>query len=286
MNRTLYKEARDHVKNVYELVCGWNDGYSEQREEFRGIVAPWMEKGRKYFLRFIGEIWLGSLKMPIDRPFKRGVPQGFGPSPLLACMALTPIYKKWGPKLIMYLDDGIIMSDEEINIEEFEEDLNSIGVGLSQSKSKIIKKDGIWKSENLKFLGLNYNCRTENLSGMTRNGSTVMWPKLDAMRDWNIWSSSDYKTVWLKSIEEETNFLKLKKTDLWGLALSLMYSSPSKAVERLKLPQHEDSLLTRSEMENFSMSKVAQSSLLTPILMNAIEQSKVRTRFIQKELYD
>lgn len=66
-----------------------------------------------------------------ETPLSRGVPQGFGPSPLLASLTLYPLYQKWEKELTMYLDDGILISDRNLNLDEFEDDLRKLGVRLS-----------------------------------------------------------------------------------------------------------------------------------------------------------
>ncbi len=83
--------------------------------------------------------------------------------------------KEKGINHVIYCDDGIFYSDEPIDfIEEAQSllDKNGIGAYFSLPKSKWIKKDGEWLSK-MKFVGLEYDPFTDELSAATRNGATL-----------------------------------------------------------------------------------------------------------------
>lgn len=103
-----------------------------------------------------------------------GFPQGLNVSPILSCKVLqdTKVLEKYD--LIQYVDDGIAISVQEINPEEFitqlESDLNEVivsGLSLNKSKTEIVMTEGIWRTP-LKFLGCSYDGRT--FKAHTRKG--------------------------------------------------------------------------------------------------------------------
>jgi len=75
-------------------------------------------------------------------PLTRGVPQGFGLSPMLSCFALYKLMEKWKDHLVMYMDDGLLISNNFIDIKEFEQDVIKLGINIAHHKSGMIKTDG------------------------------------------------------------------------------------------------------------------------------------------------
>jgi hypothetical protein len=76
-----------------------------------------------------------------------GVPQGGNTSPLLAILALLPLFdrvKELGHKIVMYADDGIIYSDKPINLENIfnDDSIRDTGVEVNLNKSHSIKENG------------------------------------------------------------------------------------------------------------------------------------------------
>jgi hypothetical protein len=107
----------------------------------------------------------------------RGLPQGFALSPLLSVISLTVLdeLEASGIKYVMYADDGIFYSDEEIDyVKIAQEKLDQYGIGahFNLRKSRWVKKNNEWL-EKLKFVGLVYDPASDVLSASTRNGATL-----------------------------------------------------------------------------------------------------------------
>lgn len=139
-----------------------------------------------------------------------GLPQGAAPSTILSLLVLVDWYKKLrekGIKLLMYADDGFLYSEKEF--EPFSPD----GIEFAKEKSRWVRKDNKNLVEVTKFLGVDYNYKTELISGHTKNGSRLEFgPKqlnlLNSIAD--ISGYSDLMTA-------------LTKSGIWGLALSKLY---------------------------------------------------------------
>jgi hypothetical protein len=205
-----------------------------------------------------------------EQPLARGIPQGFGLSPLLSALALYPIYQKWEKELTMYLDDGLLMSDDPININEFESDLMALGAKLSIKKSGYVKRHGAWL-RNLTFLGLEYNPFDDTLMGNTRNGSRVEYPRIDFIKNRSLWKLGDYKNTWFETMKDQHNYLQLKATNLWGFAFATMYGSPSKLVHRKPLLEKSNSVINKYSVPLHRQANV--TTRLTGILLKLIGQS-------------
>jgi hypothetical protein len=267
--RESLKKA-DKISEIYKM--------TELMEEI-----PALTRFEKRFGTMSFEVKKGLMKALTETihglPNRIRVPQGFGPSPLIACMTLHKVYKEMKEDLIMYLDDGIIMTDDKRKIERFKELIEEEGLMIAQNKSKILKWEGRWETDRIKFIGIEYIIKDDIMKGKTRNGSEVTCPRLDLLSTWNIWSDSDYRSVWLKEIDNKTNVEKLKITGLWGLAFALMYSSPKKAIERNKMRTDKNSLLFKSELPNNKLGKFNASSWLVLELLKIItEKSKLMKR--------
>jgi hypothetical protein len=92
-----------------------------------------------------------------DKP--RGLPQGLNTSPILACRLLQRTnYLREHPEIVQYMDDGIIMQEEPIDIANIELDLDYkySGVAFSPSKTEEIMREGKWVKP-LKFLGCSFD---------------------------------------------------------------------------------------------------------------------------------
>jgi len=110
-------------------------------------------------------------------PADQGLPQGLNTSPLLACRVLqeTGALDSW--EIVQYMDDGIIMTDENPHekLQEFKENLKTVytGISLSASKTELIKKDNQW-IKPLKFLGCEYDGKTFRANTRTKGVFEVM----------------------------------------------------------------------------------------------------------------
>jgi hypothetical protein len=108
-----------------------------------------------------------------DKP--RGLPQGLNTSPILACRLLQRTnYLKYHEEIIQYMDDGIIMQEEPIEIQEVELDLDYkySGVAFSPRKTEVIMKEGKW-IKPLKFLGCSFDGETFRAHTRTKGVYTV-----------------------------------------------------------------------------------------------------------------
>lgn len=110
----------------------------------------------------------------------KGVPQGLGTSPLLSTFMtdvyLSPLGKEGN--LIMYMDDGLLFSEDNITAKfnELKERLSTLGLEVAPEKCKIIRENGEWKSDT-KFLGLKYLWQTRQLMSDTRSGTKQLFPE-------------------------------------------------------------------------------------------------------------
>jgi len=156
-------------------------------------------------------IYTGNLSalLAIDK----GLPQGAAPSTILSLLALADWFKelkKKGIKLLMYADDGLLYSDEPF------EPYPPKGFEFAENKSKWVKQGAPSLSDELKFLGVKYNFRTQMLKGATRNGSTLEFGKdqrnvLDLLKE-------------LQPSEHSCSEMPaLVQSSIFGLALSKLY---------------------------------------------------------------
>lgn len=198
----------------------------------------------------------------------RGLPQGMGLSPLLSCLSLRPLYEKW-PDMIMYVDDGLILSDNDIDTEKFEKDVESLGLYVSQPKSGWIKKDGKWL-KNLKFLGIEYIPETDTIKGKTRKGSEVEMPRLDFLKDpneINFSSPSLNRKAEDISRRDLSNPEIFEKLDLWSWVVAFMYGTS----KRLKSKRvHPTSLFSIYQMKD---EKVNFTSQMVKTCLDMVKRS-------------
>jgi len=80
-------------------------------------------------------------------------------------------------KVVMYADDGIIFTDDEIFITEVKRYLKAIKIKIVEEKSGYVKKDGIWLKD-LKFCGLKYT-KDGEMQASTRRGSEMKFTEKD-----------------------------------------------------------------------------------------------------------
>lgn len=101
-----------------------------------------------------------------DGEHSPGVAQGSPMSPLLAILVLGPYLSQ--AKSVNYADDQIFYGDKPVKIAESPRD----GALHQEKKCKVIKEDGVWKSE-LKFLGMTYKPDENRLYGSPRFGESI-----------------------------------------------------------------------------------------------------------------
>lgn len=160
----------------------------------------------------------GESNFKLGKASNIGVPMGLGYSPLLACLVLNTLLKKWKNdknNFITYGDDGMIMYNEGKELERFKKLLKEHEVKLNESKSKwLIYEYKI--QHNLKFLGLNLNLRTGMLRADTRKGKNLILQRYTGnlkderqiliMRLWTTYCAFGIKSV-LLAINAHSSFM-------------------------------------------------------------------------------
>lgn len=109
-----------------------------------------------------------------------GLPQGLGLSPYLSTLAIDDALK---PGTVMYADDGLLFGSNHTILERFEafkENLEPIGIEMAPEKTKWVKYKGKWLSP-LKFLGCEYDGKTDTFRAKTRSGKegVMEWKLID-----------------------------------------------------------------------------------------------------------
>jgi hypothetical protein len=75
-------------------------------------------------------------------------------------------------RIVMYADDGLIMSEHAFLVNEILNLFSHSGVSVNLEKSGWIKSDRKWLT-NIKFLGISYDGSKDEIQASTRNGSTL-----------------------------------------------------------------------------------------------------------------
>lgn len=102
-----------------------------------------------------------------------GIPQGWALSPVLTNLALSDVLRHTKTEGVLFLDDGVIGTDEDIEQEMIwvTGALRERGFEFSMKKVRYVKINGKWAKEGIKFLGARV---TEDLfQAATRNGAEV-----------------------------------------------------------------------------------------------------------------
>lgn len=146
-------------------------------------------------------------------PLESGFPQGNPTSPTASILAINSLYEKWKGTLTMYMDDGLLISNNPIDVKQFNKDLLKLGYFMDPEKSSWIKKDGKWLKD-LKFLGIKYLHEKRTLRGDTRNGSTLETPINDMnWKDIKFMGSAERLTA-------ENRIKFIKECDLFDFSMA------------------------------------------------------------------
>lgn len=264
------KHPRDYLKAIYggeeEFWNIWFNIFQSKKSLqnkwqlfYRALVYQIKKENEKLFnSRLVGERRKAQQKLEYATfGLFRGLPQGMGLSPVLACLGLRQLYEKW-PELTMYVDDGLIMSDTEIDIEKFKKDVESFGLYVSEPKSGWIKRNGVWLKP-LKYLGLEYIPEKDTIRGKTRKGSEIEMPRLDIIKmdDFHFSSNSLRRKVESISRQDLSNPNIFSKLDLWSWVVAFMYGTNSIPKEKRVHPKSLFSVMKlKDEKVNFTSQMV------------------------------
>lgn len=217
-----------------------------------------------------------------------GIPQGLATSPFVACMTLWNLCKAWKNKLIMYMDDGLLygeISDKLL----FNFKLSCIleGTEVSDEKSGWIKRNGKWLKP-LKFLGIEYDPRTETIRGATRNGSNFeVKVNQEELKEVLAKARSSYQES--KEFFFDVEKMPLPKTfvkhDMLGFVMAVMYNN-GKLVHKEsneKVKRNSVLGLLRKQTNTFNASSIALANM-GPIfkIINSTANNRRKTRDISK----
>jgi len=135
-----------------------------------------------------------------------GVPMGLGYSPLLAILVLERSLKNYECDKILYADDGLLFSNNKINVSKFAESLRNKEINQNESKSGYIKENGKWLKD-LKFLGIKYVWKTDMLESSTRGNKSKIqfWGTLAMI------SLKSGFTFYLRNFLQNSNYIPLKQ---------------------------------------------------------------------------
>jgi hypothetical protein len=97
------------------------------KAEYLLKTSPW-----KYIIRCIPG--LRNYLNIIMQVNTTGIPQGYALGPLLAALYIAPYLKEFNKELIVYIDDGIIFTDDETKIQKFQNIMENLEIKLSEEK--------------------------------------------------------------------------------------------------------------------------------------------------------
>lgn len=171
-----------------------------------------------------------------------GVPQGFSISPLLACATLANdleqcrytsahfgaqegLFRSANDQILMYMDDGLILSNEPLDgfglLTDLEMAASLSGTGIHPKKSRYLMKDGKWLVSDFKFLGVKYIPGTDWLEAKTRNGATMPFPGADVEKmDLRGPSSA----VFIRYLESHGEIATAQRYGIFNAILSKMWN--------------------------------------------------------------
>jgi hypothetical protein len=181
VNHSIILEALKEC-NVPEPISKWIMNAISHSECYNLSLEEWKEDLRNKGLDDHSLNKISSIEeaKAINKSMAKGVPQGLSISPVLSCLAKSYILKDYGSKMVCYVDDGIIYSEEEINLESFKKAMTILGTEINEEKSSWLKKDGSWMKNKFKFLGIEYNVENDTMKAASRSGrSQKLFPKAD-----------------------------------------------------------------------------------------------------------
>ena len=156
----------------------------------------------------------------------RGVPQGAPTSPTLSLLGLhESVLDRPGIDTIMYADDGLYYGDlSNTPLITPNSGIVSANIRFNLNKSGWVKKEGKWLKP-LKFLGLVYDGEKEKLQAKTREGSELIFDKMNLVKAWDsIKGNPGIGESWgSKRWKDKYTFEDLAKSKLFGFIQSRLY---------------------------------------------------------------
>lgn len=122
-----------------------------------------------------GGDWVEKYNWLLRRHQAKGLPQGLNTSPILSLTALVDWQRQLSREKIflnMYADDGMMYSYGKFTPPQSVPQ-RTHHIMLHPDKSRWIKYDGIWQTDRVKYLGLEYLPKQDLIRGSTRKGSTL-----------------------------------------------------------------------------------------------------------------
>jgi len=202
-------------KNLFEVLvsCPANISLSDMdsiKSEYDASLAK-----RQWYINKKGvpDILLRNLNLApaAQEQMTKGLPQGAAPSTILSLLALSDWYqslKAKGIELLMYADDGIMYSDQDFT------PTPPPGFEFAEDKSRWLKRISP-VVEEVKFLGVKYNFKSELIKGSTRNGSELEFGPLQE-------NFLSYLTQIVPNTYGDM-MAALVKSNIFGLTLSKLY---------------------------------------------------------------
>jgi hypothetical protein len=198
----------------------------------------------------------------------KGVPQGLGTSPFLSTVTTDLELDKIMPKgsITMYMDDGLLFSNEDINsvVETLQDGLKRIGLEMAPEKSSQVKSEGRWL-KTLKFLGMRYDGETNELSSDTRGGTKVKFPERLTGEELYEWIGNNTE-LW-EEVKKTYTRQRTAKLSTWeagiktGILGTMIANSQYKNMAPMWLRKLE---IERGKLEAWKRSRRSDSVLLWP----------------------
>lgn len=203
---------------------------------------------------------------------ERGLPQGLTISGFTACTTLNKVYEEFKEKLIMYIDDGLLMGNiNTLDLIRFSGWLQtSAGVTISPKKSGYVKRNGIW-IKPLKFLGLEYHGKTGKIKASTRRGATMDLPDLSKLIE--KLEAMGYHSI---NGDKMTNWWIANKLQLTDFLLAYIFNKGRlnpKDCEKNKR-EHPESFLQQMMRLRNDMNRTNASSKMVKVLQRMHEKGR------------
>jgi len=198
----------------------------------------------------------------------KGVPQGLGTSPFLSTVTTDLELDKIMPKgsITMYMDDGLLFSNEDINsvVETLQDGLKRIGLEMAPEKSSLVKSEGRWL-KTLKFLGMRYDGETNEIMSDTRRGMKVKFPERLTGEQLYEWIGNNTE-LW-EEVKKTYTRQRTVKLSTWeagiktGILGTMIANSQYKNMAPMWLRKLE---IERGKLEAWKRSRQSDSVLLWP----------------------